>query len=112
MKPRLRPYLRLMRPSQRRALGSLLAVLIVSLLYSGSYAVLRLSGYLVRGSSADFGGCMYAGSSSTGGATYYDGSVRTWNKRTGDHLPHHTLRLFTPMIRIELALRNVISEIR
>ena len=84
MKPRLGQLIRSMRPSQRRALGGLLAVLILSLLYSGSYAALRLNGYLVRGSSTDYGESMYAGSSfryDTGGALYAEGQATNWGKK-------------------------------
>ena len=115
MKPGLRAYLRSMHPSQRRALGSLLVVLVLSLLYSGSYAVLRLNGYLVRGSSVDYGAGMYAGSGfhyDKGGALYAEGSVMMWGDDTTDRTPLHTLRFFTPMIRIEMALRSVIWRIR
>jgi hypothetical protein len=111
MKPRLGQLVRSMRPSQRRALGGLLAVLVLSLLYSGSYAVLRLNGYLVRGSSTDYGGCMYAGSSSTGGATFYDGNSTMWNKGSDDDLPLRILHFFTPMIRIEGAVRMGLERI-
>ncbi len=104
-----------MRPSQRRALGGLLAVLILSLLYSGSYAVLRLNGYLVRGSSVDYGDGMYAGNTfhhDTGGALYAEGQASNWGKESADRTPLHTLRFFIPMIRIEMALRNAISRFR
>ena len=115
MKPRLGLFVRSMCPSQRRAMGGLLAVLILSLLYSGSYAVLRLNGYLVRGSSTDYGSSMYAGSGfhyDTGGALYADGQATNWGKESDDRMPLRTLRFFTPMIRIEMALRNAISKIR
>ena len=113
MKPRLGPYLRSMRPSQRRALGGLLAVLLLSLLYSGSYAVLRLNGYLVRGVSADAGDSMYALCAhwESGGAAYNDGRSAMWRDESSSHLPLHILRFFTPMIRIEGALRDAISRI-
>jgi hypothetical protein len=115
MKPRLGPFVRSLRPSQRRALGGLLAALILSLLYSGSYAVLRLNGYLVRGSSTDYGDGMYAGSGfhyDKSGAFYAEGSATMWGHDITDRTPLHTLRFFTPMIRIEMALRNAISRIR
>jgi hypothetical protein len=115
MLPRLGQLVRSMRPSQRRALGGLLAVLILSLLYSGSYAVLRLNGYLVRGSSTDYGDGMYAGSGfhyDKGGAFYADGSATMWGHDITDRTPLHTLRFFTPMIRIEMALRGVVSRFR
>lgn len=115
MKPRLGQLVRSMRPSQRRALGGLLAVLILSLVYSGSYAVLRLNGYLVRGSSADYGSSMYAGSEfhdDTGGALYAEGQATNWGKESADRMPLRTLRFFTPMIRIEMALRSAISRFR
>lgn len=115
MKPRLGQLVRSMRPSQRRALGGLLAVILLSLLYSGSYAVLRLNGYLVRGSSTDYGSSMYAGSEfhyDKGGALYAEGQVTTWGKESADRMPLHTLRFFIPMIRIEMALRSMISRFR
>lgn len=115
MKPRLGQLIRSMRPSQRRAWGGLLAVLILSLLYSGSYSVLRLNGYLVRGSSTDYGAGMYAGNGfdyDKGGAFYAEGSSSMWGHDTTDRTPLHTLRFFTPMIRIEMALRSVISRLR
>jgi hypothetical protein len=115
MKPRLGQLIRSMRPSQRRALGGLMAVLILSLLYSGSYAVLRLNGYLVRGSSVDYGAGMYAGSGfhyDKGGAFYAEGSATMWGHDITDRTPLYTLRFFTPMIRIEMALRNVVSRFR
>lgn len=91
-----------------------MAVLILSLLYSGSYAVLRLNGYLVRGRSADAGDLMYALSVDweSGGAAYHDGRSAMWRDESPSHLPLHTLRFFTPMIRIEAALRDVVSRIR
>lgn len=115
MKPRLGPFVRSMRPSQRRALGGLLAVLILSLLYSGSYAVLRLNGYLVRGSSTDYGDTFVAGDlsqdSSSGGAFYFNGDAAMWREEPADQRPFYTLRFFTPMIRIESALRDAISRV-
>ncbi len=91
-----------------------MAVLILSLLYSGSYAVLRLNGYLVRGSSANAGVLMYALSAhwDSGGAAYHDGRSAMWRDESPSHLPLHTLRFFKPMIRIEAALRDVVSRIR
>ena len=113
MKPQFGAFVRSMRPSQRRALGGLLAVLILSLLYSGSYAVLRLNGYFVRGVSADAGDLMYALSADwrSDGAAYHDGRSAMWRDESPSHLPLHTLRFFTPMIRIEGALRDAISRI-
>jgi hypothetical protein len=35
-----------------------------------------------------------------------------WGHDITDRTPLHTLRFFTPMIRIEMALRNAISRIR
>ena len=110
MKPRLGPFVRSMRPSQRRALGSLMAVLVLSLLYSGSYAVLRLNGYFTRGASTDFGYSMFARTSSRV-AFYHDGQVTTWGTRRNP-TPLRTLRFFGPMVRIEGAVRNVISRLR
>ena len=115
MKRRLGQLVRSMRPSQRRALGGLLAVIVLSLLYSGSYAVLRLNGYLVRGSSTDHGFSMYAGSGfhyDTGGALYVEGQATNWGKESADRMPLRTLRFFIPMIRIEMALRSAISRFR
>jgi len=113
MKPRLGSFVRSMRPSQRRALGGLLAVLILSLLYSGSYGVLRLNGYLIRGSSTDCGEIMIVGSlCHYSGAFYHNGLATGWWKEPADHRPFYTLRFFTPMIRIEMALRNAISRFR
>jgi hypothetical protein len=115
MKPHFGPFVRSMRPSQRRALGALLAVLVLSIFYAGTYAVLRLNGYFVRGSSVDYGDGMYAGSGfhyDKGGAFYEEGSTTMWGHDTTDRTPLHTLRFFTPMIRIEFALRNVILRIR
>jgi hypothetical protein len=96
-----------MRPSQRRALGALLAVLVLSIFYAGTYAVLRLNGYFIRGVSADAGDLMYALSADweSGGAAYHDGRSAMWRDESPSHLPLHTLRFFTPMIRIESALR-------
>lgn len=115
MKARLGPFVRSMRPSQRRALGALLVVLVLSIFYGGAYAVLRLNGYFVRGSSVDYGDGMYAGSGfhyDKGGAFHAEGSATMWGHDTTDRTPLHTLRFFTPMIRIEMALRNVILRIR
>lgn len=114
MTPRLGPFVRSMRPSQRRALGGLLAVLILSILYSGSYTVLRLNGYLVRGSNVEYGTIMYALSDdwNSGGASYVDGRSAMWRDESRSHLPLHTLRIFTPMIRIEAAFRMAISKFR
>lgn len=115
MKPRLGQLIRSMRPSQRRALGGLLAVLLLSLLYSGSYAVLRFNRYLVHGSSTDYGDGMYAGSAfhhDTGRALYAEGKATSWGKEGADQTPLHTLSFFTPMIRIEMALRSVVSRFR
>lgn len=117
MKPRLGQLVRSMRPSQRRALGGLLAVLVLSLLYSGSYAVLRLNGYLVRGSSTDYGYGMFAhgkGFVAHGKgfdiAFYNGGSVTTWGAGV-DRTPLRTLHFFTPMIRIEGAVRMGLERI-
>lgn len=95
-------------------MGGLLAVLMLSLLYSGSYAVLRLNGYLVRGSSTDYGSSMYAGSrfhEDTGGALYAEGQATNWGKASTDRMPLRTLRFFIPMIRIEMTLRSAIPRI-
>jgi hypothetical protein len=110
MKPRLGQLIRSMRPSQRRALGGLLAVLVLSLLYSGSYAVLRLNGYLVRGSSTDYGYGMFAHGKGFDIAFYNDGSVTTWGAGV-DRTPLRTLHFFTPMIRIEGAVRMGLERI-
>jgi hypothetical protein len=90
MKPQFGAFVRSMRPSQRRALGGLLAVLILSLLCSGSYAVLRLSGYIVYGSSTDAADIFVAGNlsqdSDSGGAFNHTGLAAMWGKESADRI--------------------------
>lgn len=111
MKPRLGSFVRSMRPSQRRALGGLLAVLILSLLYSGSYAVLRLSDHLVHDSSLKYGERMFC---NFGGETVIStrGRYEIRTNKSGGRMQICILRFFTPMIGIEMALRGVVSRLR
>lgn len=111
MMPRLGPLVRSMRPSQRRALGGLLAVILLSILYSGSYAVLRLSDHLVHDSSRKYGERMFC---NFGGETVIStrGRYEIRTNKSGGRMQICILRFFTPMIRIEMALRDAISRFR
>ena len=110
MKPRLGPYVSSMRPSQRLALGGLLAVLILYLVYSGSYTVLRWSGCLVSSDPREYGESMFC---NFGGETvlYTRGRYEIWMYKSGAGTPIRILRFFKPMIRIESAIRSAISSI-
>lgn len=108
MMPRLGLFVRSMRPSQRWALGGLLAVLILSLLYSGSYAVLRQCDHLVH-DRFDGGRmfCNFGGEQVPNTKDRYE----IWENRRGVRTSIRILRFFTPMIRVELAVRKAISRI-
>ncbi len=110
MKPHFGTFVRSMRPSQRRALGGLLAVLVLSTLYTGSYAVLRLSDYLVRHNSREYGESMFGGFGRDK-VLYTRGRYEMWGDVRNSGSTLRILRFFMPMIRIEGALRDAISRI-
>jgi hypothetical protein len=94
--------------TQRRVMLGMIAFALLMGLYVGSYALLRRTGYLVRGDNVELGNTMYAGRADdpSNRAIYSDIYAQRWNDKGYSRLPDFTLCFFSPLIQAELALRS------